>query len=85
METLTREQMAAILYRYAEYRGMNVMKLASLEDFTDFDDTSSWAAPYMQWAVANGILKGHGNGTLRPTDVATRAQVAQIILNYFRK
>ena len=82
-ENITREQMAVFLYRYAKYAGLDttVDGEDALKAFADADKVSSWAKDAMRWAVSNGIINGTGNG-LEPLALATRAQVAQIILNF---
>ncbi|MEA5083511.1 MAG: S-layer homology domain-containing protein [Lachnospiraceae bacterium] len=62
--TTTREQMAAILYRYAQLKGYDVSKTASLDSFTDRDSTSQYVKTSMAWAVANQLITGKGNSTL---------------------
>jgi hypothetical protein len=78
-DPVTREQMAAILYRYAEYRGGSVSSDGSLEGFSDGDRTSSWAADAMRWAAGTELITGKGNGILDPRGTATRAEVAAIL------
>ena len=56
-----------------------------LAEFTDAGKIHSWARDAMAWAVAEGIMEGNGDGTINPTGLATRAEVAQIFLNYFGK
>ena len=75
---ITREQMAAILYRYAERKGYNVSARANLSGFPDAGDVSDWAEDAMQWAVANGFIGG-SEGRLIPGGNAIRAQVAAIL------
>ena len=60
--SITREQMAAILYRYAQYKGEDTSAAGSLESFTDGAATSGWAKEAMAWAVGAGVLGGKGNG-----------------------
>lgn len=79
---VTREQMAAILYRYAQYKGYDTTKTADISDFTDGNKTSAWAVPAMQWAVGTGLISGQGDGILAPNGTATRAEVAQILMNF---
>lgn len=55
---VTREQMAAILYRYAQYKGYDTTKTADISDFADSNKTSAWAVPAMQWAVGTGLISG---------------------------
>ena len=83
--SITREQMAAILYRYAQYKGYDTSAKGSLDTFTDGSATSGWAVEAMTWAVGEGILSGKGNGKLDPTGTATRAEVAQIMMNFLEK
>lgn len=77
-QSLTREQLAAMLYRYA---GQPVAR-GDLGGFTDGDSVSDWAAYAMTWAVENGILTGTSTSTLSPQDSATRAQVATILMRF---
>jgi hypothetical protein len=81
-DTLTREQLATILYRYAEVKGYDTKTNNSLSAFQDGSQTSSWAQEAMEWAVGTGLLSGKGNATLAPKESATRAQVAQIFMNF---
>lgn len=76
-DNITREQLVAILWRYAGQPASN----ASLNDFTDIDKASDYALAALQWAVEKGIISGKGNGTLDPTGNATRAEVAQMLMN----
>lgn len=78
---LTREQLAAFLYRYAKRTGANASFTGNKYwDFPDTSAVSSWATEAMQWAVNNGIINGSG-GRLNPRGTASRAQVAQMFLN----
>ena len=81
-DPVTREQLAAILYRYAVYRGMTAVTLEeNLGGFADADQISSYAISVMNWAVGKGLINGSGS-TLAPKAQATRAQVAAIIHRY---
>ena len=75
---VTREQMAAILYRYAQYKGYRTSSRAGLSGFADYQTVSSYAETPMQWAVAEKLING-SNGSLLPRGNATRAQVAAIL------
>ena len=77
--------MAAILYRYAQYKGYDTSAKGSLENFSDAAAASDWANESLAWAVGEGILSGKGNGKLDPTGTATRAEVAQIMMNFLEK
>ncbi len=81
-DPITREQMAAILYRYAEYKGYDVAKAAELTKFTDAASVSPWADSAMKWAVAEGLISGMTDTTLAPVGSATRAQVASILMRF---
>lgn len=80
---LTREQLACMLYRFAQYRDLDVQvdKSADLKSYDDFSDVSAWAAEAMRWACSVGILKGD-NGRLLPKSYASRAQVATMLYRY---
>jgi len=75
--TATREEVAVILWRYA---GQSATK-DNISSFPDKSDVSSWASFAMSWAVGEGIING-SDGKLLPKGTATRAQTAQILLNY---
>ena len=81
-DTVSREQLATILYRYAEYKEYDVSAKGDLTAFTDGAKTSSWAAQAMEWAVGSKLLSGKGGSVLDPTGTATRAEVAQIFMNF---
>lgn len=81
-DTITREQMAAILYRYASYKGYSVSDLANLTGYTDAASVSEWASTAMRWAVAEGLIEGTGAATLSPSGDSTRAQVATILMRF---
>lgn len=81
-DAITREQMATILFRYHAYCGKDDTARSNLAAFSDAQSVSDWAKDAVQWAVANKIINGVGNGILDPLGTATRAQVAQIIRNY---
>lgn len=82
-DDITREQMALMLYRYAQYKGYDTTQSgADVEDFADYEAISDWALEGVTWAVNAGLLNGKGNGILDPTGDATRAEVAQILMNF---
>ena len=80
-KNITREQMAQILYNYTVYKGIDTSVQSDLSAFTDGANTSEWAETAMKWAVGNGLLQGY-NGQLNPNGTATRAEVAQILMNF---
>ena len=80
---ITREQMATMLYRFAQYKGMDVVTLQEhLTGYPDGDQVSDYAIPAMNWAVGQGLIAGMENGTLVPQGSATRAQVATILMRF---
>ena len=82
-DPITREQLAAILYRYAQNEGYKTSQSGKgTEGYLDASSISSYAVKAMDWAVNAGLLSGKGNGILAPTAGATRAEVAQIFMNF---
>lgn len=82
-QNVTREQMAAILYRYAQYKGLETgADDANLTVFGDVNRVSGYALPAMKWAVGNGLISGTSSDALSPNGSATRAQVATILMRY---
>ena len=77
---ITREQLAAILMNYAQYKGQDVSARADLNGYTD--QPSTWAEEAMQWAVAEELITGVTNDELQPQSSATRAQVAAILQRF---
>lgn len=80
-DPITREQMAAMLWRYAG----KPQAESSLADFTDGSETSQWAESAMLWAVEQGLIEGMGNAQLNPQGQATRAQAATILMRFVEK
>lgn len=80
--TITREQMAAILYRYAQYRGYSVGSTGSLGGFTDANRISDYATAACYWSCGRGIMEGITDTTLGPKEYSTRAQVATILMRF---
>ena len=78
---ITREQLAAILFRYAKQKGYDVSKSADLNGFADANTVSGYATDAMRWAVANGLIQG-SNSKLSPKATASRAQVATILMRF---
>ena len=78
---ITREQLAAILFRYAKQKGYDVSKSADLNGFADANTVSTYAADAMRWAVASGLIQG-SNSKLNPKATASRAQVATILMRF---
>lgn len=81
---ITREQMAAILYRYAKYKGIDTIadENTNILSYTDFDDISGYAITSMQWANGSGLMVGKTDTTLNPQDNATRAEAAAVFMRF---
>ena len=82
---ITREQLAAILYRYAQLKGYDTAASVSLSGYTDASQISSYATVAMQWANAEGLITGSTTTTLTPLGNATRAEVATILMRFCEK
>jgi len=82
LDTVTREQMAVILYRYAKYKGYDVSAKADLSAYTDADEVSEWAVEAMEWAVGCKLIQGLTTTRLAPSQGTTRAQVATLIYRF---
>lgn len=80
-DNITREQLAVMLWRYAGEPAATNKEL----HFSDADAASSYALEALCWAVEHDIINGYGNGQLGPQRLATRAQVAQMLMNYLKK
>lgn len=81
-DPVTREQLAAILYRYAQYKGYDVTDTADLSTYADASQISAYATTAMQWANAGGLITGSTSTTLNPQGNATRAEVAAILMRF---
>lgn len=81
-DPITREQMASILYRYAQYKAYDTTGTGDVTAFADGAAVSSYAVEAMNWAVGVGLLSGVGNNQLDPAGSATRAQVATILMRF---
>lgn len=83
-KSVTREQITALFSRYAKFSGADTSKSGDISSFKDAASVSSWALTDVKWAVAAGVINGNADGTLNPKGTATRAQMAQIIMNYMK-
>ena len=83
-EPVTREQLAAILWRYAKYKGHDVSigESTNILSYTDFAEISEYAIPAMQWACGEGIITGSGEGVLNPRGGASRAEAAAMLARF---
>ena len=79
--SITREQIAAMLYRYANYKKLDTSATGDLNAFTDSAGISTWASAALNWANGVRIINGMGDGKVAPQGTATRSQVAQMLLN----
>ena len=78
-DPITREQLAAILYRYAQHTGRDTSLSMDLTKYSDASHVHDYALPAMRWACATGLMKGTDSSTLSPLSTATRAQVAALL------
>ena len=81
-DKLSREQMAAILYRYANYKKMDTSATGDISVFTDLGKLDSYAVDAVKWAYGKGIITGMNATTLDPNGSATRAQLASILMRF---
>lgn len=81
-DSITREQIAAILYRFASYKGYGTEKRADLSAFSDRSEISGWAYEAMEWASAMGLISGRTTQTLAPKGTASRAESAMILMKF---
>ena len=79
---LTREQLVTILYRYAESKGYDVSASADLAGYPDGEEIQAYAREAMAWAVAENIIRGMEDDTLKPAGNASRAQIATILMRF---
>ena len=81
-DEMTREQLAVVMWRYAEYKGYNTQLTADLSGYTDAGQISDWAEAGMEWANHEGLINGTSATTLAPVESSTRGQLAQIFMSY---
>lgn len=84
-DTITREQIAVMMYRYAKYRGYDVSGTEDLNDFEDGLNVNDYAKEALEWAVGNGIINGKAGNLLDPQGNASRAECAKIMMNFVEK
>ena len=84
-DPITREQMATLLYRYAQFKGYNVSQRTSLAKFSDSSKISSYAVDYVSWANAVGFLSGTSTTTISPEGMAQRSQAAALFRRFIEK
>ena len=82
--SVTREEMAVMLYRYVQTINGNKGTLGSFSGMGGANDVSSWANQAMRWAVGSGIINGDANNNLNPGSTATRGEVSQMLMNFVK-
>lgn len=82
---ITREQIASIIFRYAQYKGMDAVTLEDNLHFADSNEISEYAVTAMNWAVGTGIMAGKTETTINPKDKATRAEFATVLQRYINR
>lgn len=81
-QAVTREELAQMLYNYAQYKKITLPALGDLSKFPDGDKVSPWARTAMKWATGLGVINGYEDSTLEPGGDSTRAQAASILMNF---
>ena len=84
-DPITREQLAAIFYRYADCKGYDLTVKGNLDKFKDADKITDYAKTAMQWAVGSGLVKGKSGNLLDPQGTATRAEIAAMLHRFIEK
>ncbi|MBQ9536111.1 MAG: S-layer homology domain-containing protein [Clostridia bacterium] len=86
-DNITREQLAAILYRYARFKGYDVSagEESNILSYDDAFEISEWAFEAMQWAVAAGLINGRTENALAPRGEATRAEAAALLVRFIER
>ena len=84
-DNVTREQLATILYRYAQWKTMDTSEAADLDAYSDASTISTWALDAMKWANASGLITGRTATELAPKYTATRAEAATILQRFIQK
>ena len=84
-DPITREQLAAIFYRYADYKGYDLTVKGNPDTFKDADKITDYAKTAMQWAVGSGLVKGKSGNLLDPQGTATRAEIAAMLHRFIEK
>ena len=84
-QAVTREELAQMLYNYAQYKGITLPALGDLSKFPDGDEVSDWAQTAMSWANGLGAINGYEDNTLRPGGNTTRAEAASMIMGLATK
>jgi len=80
--TLTREQLALVLMKYAQWEDRNTNRRKELDHFADSYEVSTWAVDGLEWATACGLLSGYTDGTLRPNSGSSRAELVTVLRSF---
>lgn len=81
---VTRAEMAQMLYKFAERKGLDISASGDLSAFTDAAAVPAWAEPALSWACGHGLITGYTDGSLQPSGYATRAQAATILMAFVK-
>lgn len=84
LDDITRQDFVCLLYRYEKYCGSDVSNRTDISYFPDYSETSDYAIEALQWAVANGVIRGGSDGNLYPRKTATRAEIAEILKGCYK-
>lgn len=84
-DSITREQMAVMMYRYAKYKEYDISKTADISSFADASEVSSYAQDAFKWAVGSEIISGKAGNMLEPQGEATRVECAAIMMRFMEK
>ena len=82
-DEITREQLAAILFRYTQHKKFDVNAKTDLTEYADYNKVSTWASNALNWANVNGLVNGAGRTSLNPKGYATRYQSAAILHRFY--
>ncbi len=84
-DSITREQLTVLFYRYADYKGYDLTVKGNPDTFKDADKITDYAKPAMQWAVGSGLMKGKSGNLLDPQGTATRTEIAAMLHRFIEK
>ena len=84
-ENVTRAQLAAMLFRFAQYQSRDIRARGDLNAYQDGSSVQAWAKEAMQWAVAKGLISGKSGARLDPSGSATRAEAAAVLVCFLRQ
>ena len=84
-ENVTRVQLAAMLFRFAQYQSRDIQGRGDLNSYQDSSSVQAWAKEAIQWAVAKGLISGKSGARLDPSGSATRAEAAAVLVRFLRQ